>query len=1667
MFEISRICMGMLDVNQIAAIAIKDYYNRMARVSKDRSYWYGLGSISLGYRMHDPVDANDLYALCALGKKAATAISQGGDLAVAISAFEAHQAELERPRRSGYDLTVKADKSAGLAFLGHPDEKTRDATLLSHQLSVNAMLRFLEQKAGFSRVTENGEVSIIKAEMVEAVFTHFTNRNLEPQLHSHIIVPNVVRCEDGQWRALHNDELYSWYMAAGAVYRSAFREHMRRLTTANFVIKDGWKSQIQGLSEWKGPDGASLLDAYSQRHREVVEEMERRMAESPTGTISPKLKKKLGVMTRKEKDFGDGDARIDEIAAELRETLAEVWRLGENEWREIMTLRPEPLADDPIDGLWLEIPKHLAVYGAIPTVQDVNALADYMSRIFFDEGGGGAKEGVLSGRAYVSVQDIHTTAHNLFGGFVSGEVFDEAISGLLAGGGQDAKLKLKPLAAAVYVKGQEAPLSRVPIRFYATAGVLNSEARVLQLADRKTTSAILDEEVVNKYLAETIKEQRAKGGFILSEEQQHALRHLFSSDTSATLLMGAQGAGKTTMFSHFAKLARANDIVVWGLAPTGTAAQKLGNTLRTVDADAQSMTIESFTGKILSGRLLPPENLCLILDESSQADTLELAETLELVTSCGAKLILVGDDRQLGSVRYGGMFATLFAKLGGARLTETRRAADAWDRTAQAHLRMGDLREALRIYDQAGRLSVADDQLSLVESVRGWLDKEFKSGTDAFVITNTKCEEIMANQLARAAWGKYRAGWMRDYLDSQVRHHRMSSDASALRLSKVQDNAQLALGGSEGELVLRLGDLVAVRQSLKTDKGAWLGNGQRWRVVDLTDKWVTLYLEDESSTRHVRLPVSTLRERPGAISHGWASTVYRTQSMELGSQERTLNIADELAGLIPDTPVEVRKTARRSKSFTAEFLEYKTSKNSKGAKGAKDSKDSKGAKVSVRLANGKVRTVASSRVFLAEETQDRIENMITEALDGNALVLGTEGMSLDALLVSASRARQRTDFLFRSVKATESDYMSEKLLADAGPEELARATMALYVARQSRPEQPDSAYLRLAREREATTLAASVDLDLLGALRLWLADNLTSGSLDISADRDRAVADRNSVMERLSNIESELALTGDPERQAHLLAEVEACQFRIDYAGRELARLEVFSDFIGHAEGALSDKSGQVVIDERYIKDRISLVDEAIVMAEDRDSWIDISEAIVVPLPENTAREVVDVSAKDEVELDRRAKLFSSVSYRVASDWMVLADGLYDKALAENLSPEEAMAGVELSESDRARLREAFSAVAVNRMHPTPVGHPVTLRTLREEALTDEVDPELLAAVERITESISDQEVRRAERRSEDRRFEEFEDDEEEPMIYESDPGSEEIYFVPGEAEPALEDGRYEADFDDPDDHHVDRRQARSADAGTVSSEAAASPTRESAEDVEPATEERGQERHYSAGFFYRGEDGVWHADMDRRDGLYNQALRKGRNLPDRSGPLAVHKRREVRQGSGQWYDPVLDENNEAFTPELTKELRDEQFDTEGREYHGGFFYRNADGAWCVDFRERAKLERAALERRRDCLRDGRWSYEDDEDMTKRLDVSRARRVSLSENDPLEYRRAIYDPARDPYASALRAAEKRWEADAEAESERLLHTDTRRAYGAGEREVGYGSSKGTGQGYKL
>lgn len=98
----------------------------------------------------------------------------------------------------------------------------------------------------------------------------------------------------------------------------------------------------------------------------------------------------------------------------------------------------------------------------------------------------------------------------------------------------------------------------------------------------------------------------------------------------------------------------------------------------------------------------------LIVDEAGMLGTRPLARLLAHVQAADAKLVLVGDHRQLPELEAGGAFRSLAGTLGAVELSQNRRQTQAWERAALDQLRDGDPTRALDSYEAAGRIQCAD-----------------------------------------------------------------------------------------------------------------------------------------------------------------------------------------------------------------------------------------------------------------------------------------------------------------------------------------------------------------------------------------------------------------------------------------------------------------------------------------------------------------------------------------------------------------------------------------------------------------------------------------------------------------------------------------------------------------------------------------------------------------------------------------------------------------------------------------------------------------------------------------------------------------------------------------------------------------------------------------------
>jgi ATP-dependent exoDNAse (exonuclease V) alpha subunit len=75
-----------------------------------------------------------------------------------------------------------------------------------------------------------------------------------------------------------------------------------------------------------------------------------------------------------------------------------------------------------------------------------------------------------------------------------------------------------------------------------------------------------------------------------------------------------------------------------------------------------------------------------------------LADVLDHAYQAQAKVVLVGDDRQLAAIDAGGGFRALRLRLGASELTENRRQQQAWEREALELVRSGLVEEAAAAY---------------------------------------------------------------------------------------------------------------------------------------------------------------------------------------------------------------------------------------------------------------------------------------------------------------------------------------------------------------------------------------------------------------------------------------------------------------------------------------------------------------------------------------------------------------------------------------------------------------------------------------------------------------------------------------------------------------------------------------------------------------------------------------------------------------------------------------------------------------------------------------------------------------------------------------------------------------------------------------------------------
>ena len=759
---------------------------------------------------------------------------------------------------AGFDLTFSPPKSVSTLW-ALADEATRATIYACHQRAIDLTLHYAEAHIIHSRSGKNGVIQEDVRGVSAPSFTHYDSRAGDPQLHDHVILWNRVKSvSDGKWRTIDGAGLYSSVVALGVLHEGILAD---LLTEALGVA---WEERVThgGMRKWeiKGVP-VSLMETFSQRvqairsrRAELVGAFEASHGRVATGTEIIRLSQRANLETR------------DEKVHRSLQAMSVLWReraLG------VLGFEPGEL---------------------VRRVCDSNDLPALRADDFGEE--------LLGELAEVILQDVGATHATFTRANVLAEVHRHLQGMCFVDPAERIGLgeRLVEMTLSRAIELTPAELSHTPEvlcradgssrlrsldrRRYSTRELLGAEARTLAAGEDGGGPGIGRDIIGLVDGGDRRVDGGDLGGVRLSLEQRRAIELIVSSKRRVDLLVGPAGTGKTTTMAGLRSLWERvyGPGSVVGIAPSATAAEVLGAELaigaensakwlyELGQREAREQEVERLRALLphlslgsrerhevesrveVLGRELGQwqfrQGQLIILDEASLVGTVELDALITMAREADAKLLLVGDPAQLGSVGAGGMFGALVRERRGevARLEEVRRFSEAWEREASIGLRAGDV-GALRRYEANHRICGGDREAMLDALYRGWR-ADVLAGKDSLMI-GPDHDSVQA-------------------LNVRARHERIERG----------EVSEAGVGLGDGT-TCGVGDEIVTRENnrLLGSRGGWVKNGDRWcvRAVGIDG---SLWVRRIDGRGELRLPGEYVKR---SVELGYATTVYRAQ----------------------------------------------------------------------------------------------------------------------------------------------------------------------------------------------------------------------------------------------------------------------------------------------------------------------------------------------------------------------------------------------------------------------------------------------------------------------------------------------------------------------------------------------------------------------------------------------------------------------------------------------------------------------------------------------------------------------------------------------------------------------------------------------------------------------
>ncbi len=597
-----------------------------------------------------------------------------------------------------------------------------------------------------ARLTELGVTRYVDVDEVEvAVFGHDGSREGDPHAHLHVQIGSKVFVE-GKWRAL-----------AGRTMVRAL-DDWKVTVSASLATDPGWIQACAGFGFTVGPDGGiveiprEVEKIFSKRDAAIVPEEERRIARFIAET---------------------GHAPGAEARADIHQ---QAWSVTRPKKGDKPLLSPADVEHDLREAGFGWIADRVAARRGTDVQAFDRSDAHHAALL------------AATTREVLSERDLRLVA----------------AAGIAAAGGTCADLEPE-IAVAVSALRAQCIAAQLPTGedVWVPSAVMASADKVAERLTRIRERAVVQGRGLRKLDTTGL----TPGQVIVAEAIAGGM---------PVVVEGPAGTGKTHALRAALTARNAAGLATFAVAPSRTAVDQLGDGWTGADTAHGVLTKAGWTS--VDGRWQRPESpeatdrmkdAVIIVDEAGMFDLHTMAAFLEYAEGQGARVALVGDERQLSPVGVGGGFAMAKSGSDVVALTEARRFADPQFAALATDWRSSDDVAAVAAAVMASgmvQIHATEDEAHVA------LAQVAAQGRDRIVMVSDNATAVRVNRLARAE------------------HEARGDVARAVR----------GVGRFEEEI--GVGDLVQTRLN---DRHAGLVNRQRWVVTAVgEDKSLTVRRAD-------------------------------------------------------------------------------------------------------------------------------------------------------------------------------------------------------------------------------------------------------------------------------------------------------------------------------------------------------------------------------------------------------------------------------------------------------------------------------------------------------------------------------------------------------------------------------------------------------------------------------------------------------------------------------------------------------------------------------------------------------------------------------------------------------------------------------------------------------